>query len=104
MPRAAGSTGSPARGTLPVVELALVAVRMHAVEGDDRGAAELPVGWTLEVGDLLVDEDGRAALNIDETGWYLSGESRTLWGAFQQAHHGAADRARPRQAAPARAD
>jgi transposase len=25
-----------------------------------------------------------SALNVDETGWYLSGESRTLWGAFSR--------------------
>jgi transposase len=24
------------------------------------------------------------ALNVDETGWYLGGESRTLWGAFSK--------------------
>jgi Transposase IS66 family len=31
-------------------------------------------------------EQTRAAdsLNIDETGWYLSGEPRTLWGAFSK--------------------
>jgi hypothetical protein len=59
MSRADVWTSSPAAATLPVVELELVPVRMHAVDGDDRGAAELPVGWLLEVGDVLVDKDGR---------------------------------------------
>jgi hypothetical protein len=39
------------------MELELTRVRMHAVDGDDRGFADLPAGWTLEVGDLLVDVD-----------------------------------------------
>ena len=39
---------------------------------------------TLEpVYDELLEKTRTAgALNIDETGWYLSGEPRTLWGAF----------------------
>jgi transposase len=39
---------------------------------------------TLEpVYDQLLEQTRSAgALNIDETGWYLSGEPRTLWGAF----------------------
>jgi hypothetical protein len=31
---------------------------------------------------LLEQTRAAGALNVDETGWYLSGESRTLWGAF----------------------
>ena len=33
---------------------------------------------------LLEQTRAAGALNIDETGWYLSGESRTLWGAFSK--------------------
>ena len=32
--------------------------------------------------ELLERTRDATALNIDETGWYLSGEPRTLWGAF----------------------
>src|SRR6266540_6721497 len=32
--------------------------------------------------ELLERTRAASALNIDETGWYLSGEPRTLWGAF----------------------
>jgi transposase len=32
--------------------------------------------------DLLGQTRAASALNIDETGWYLGGEPRTLWGAF----------------------
>jgi transposase len=32
--------------------------------------------------ELLERTRAAGALNIDETGWYLSGEPRTLWGAF----------------------
>jgi transposase len=32
--------------------------------------------------ELLEQTRTAGALNIDETGWYLSGEPRTLWGAF----------------------
>jgi transposase len=32
--------------------------------------------------ELLEQTRAAGALNIDETGWYLSGEPRTLWGAF----------------------
>ncbi len=41
---------------------------------------------TLEpVYDELLEQTRMAsALNVDETGWYLSGESRTLWGAFSK--------------------
>jgi len=41
---------------------------------------------TLEpVYDHLLERTRTAgALNIDETGWYLSGEPRTLWGAFSK--------------------
>jgi transposase len=41
---------------------------------------------TLEpVYDELLEQTRTAgALNVDETGWYLSGESRTLWGAFSK--------------------
>jgi transposase len=34
--------------------------------------------------DLLEQTRASGALNIDETGWYLSGEPRTLWGAFSK--------------------
>src|SRR6266545_652394 len=34
--------------------------------------------------DLLEQTRAASALNIDETGWYLSGEPRTLWGAFSK--------------------
>jgi transposase len=34
--------------------------------------------------ELLAQTRTASALNIDETGWYLSGESRTLWGAFSR--------------------
>jgi len=34
--------------------------------------------------ELLEQTREAAALNIDETGWYLSGEPRTLWGAFSK--------------------
>jgi len=33
---------------------------------------------------LLEQTRAASALNIDETGWYLSGEPRTLWGAFSK--------------------
>jgi transposase len=33
---------------------------------------------------LLEQTRAAAALNIDETGWYLAGEQRTLWGAFSE--------------------
>lgn len=38
--------------------------------------------------ELLERTRAASALNVDETGWYLSGEPRTLWGAFgkQTAH------------------
>jgi transposase len=41
---------------------------------------------TLEpVYDELLEQTRTAgALNVDETGWYMSGESRTLWGAFSK--------------------
>lgn len=32
--------------------------------------------------ELLAQTRAAGALNVDETGWYLSGEPRTLWGAF----------------------
>ena len=43
-------------------------------------------GETLApVFDELVEQTRAAsALNVDETGWYLSGEPRTLWGAFSK--------------------
>ncbi len=43
-------------------------------------------GETLApVYDELVEQTRAAsALNVDETGWYLSGEPRTLWGAFSK--------------------
>jgi transposase len=43
-------------------------------------------GETLEpVYDELLEQTRVAgALNIDETGWYLSGEPRTLWGVFSK--------------------
>jgi hypothetical protein len=41
------------------VELELARVRLHDHTGDDRGTVELPGGWVLEPGDLLVDDDGR---------------------------------------------
>jgi transposase len=34
--------------------------------------------------DLLEQTRAAGALNIDETGWYLGGEPRTLWGAFSK--------------------
>src|SRR6266436_3158010 len=34
--------------------------------------------------ELLERTRDATALNIDETGWYLSGEPRTLWGAFSK--------------------
>jgi transposase len=34
--------------------------------------------------ELLQQTRAAGALNIDETGWYLSGEARTLWGAFSK--------------------
>jgi transposase len=34
--------------------------------------------------ELLEQTRAAAALNIDETGWYLGGEARTLWGAFSK--------------------
>jgi transposase len=34
--------------------------------------------------ELLERTRAAGALNIDETGWYLSGEPRTLWGAFSK--------------------
>ena len=34
--------------------------------------------------ELLEQTRAAGALNIDETGWYLSGEARTLWGAFSK--------------------
>jgi hypothetical protein len=37
----------------------LPACALQADDGDYRCIAELPVGWTLEVGDLLVDQDDR---------------------------------------------
>jgi transposase len=34
--------------------------------------------------ELLEQTRSASALNIDETGWYLAGEPRTLWGAFSK--------------------
>ena len=34
--------------------------------------------------ELLEQTRAASALNIDETGWYLAGEPRTLWGAFSK--------------------
>src|SRR5438105_7591246 len=34
--------------------------------------------------ELLEQTRAAGALNIDETGWYLGGEPRTLWGAFSK--------------------
>jgi hypothetical protein len=34
--------------------------------------------------ELLEQTRASGALNVDETGWYLSGEPRTLWGAFSK--------------------
>src|SRR6266508_1021401 len=34
--------------------------------------------------ELLQRTSAAGALNVDETGWYLSGEPRTLWGAFSK--------------------
>jgi transposase len=34
--------------------------------------------------ELLEQTRAARALNVDETGWYLSGEPRTLWGAFSK--------------------
>src|SRR5919197_1479042 len=43
-------------------------------------------GGTLEpvYEELLGRTRAASALNIDETGWYLRGEPRTLWGAFSK--------------------
>src|SRR5205085_556935 len=43
-------------------------------------------GETLEpvYEELLEQTRAAGALNIDETGWYLSGEPHTLWGAFSK--------------------
>jgi transposase len=43
-------------------------------------------GETLEpiCDELLEQTRAASALNIDETGWYLSGEARTLWSAFSK--------------------
>lgn len=43
----------------PEVPLDLATVRLHAPDGDDLGTAELPDGWILESGDLLMAADGR---------------------------------------------
>jgi transposase len=34
--------------------------------------------------ELLAQTRASGSLNVDETGWYLSGEPRTLWGAFSK--------------------
>lgn len=34
--------------------------------------------------ELLAQTRAAVALNVDETCWYLGGESRTLWGAFSR--------------------
>jgi urease accessory protein UreE len=47
------------------VELELVRVRLHDRSGDDLGVAELPAGWTLGPGDLLVDGDGRVVQVVE---------------------------------------
>jgi transposase len=60
-----------------------------------RAPATRSTGWrrphrsrrrTLEpvYDELLEHTRGARALNVDETGWYLSGEPRTLWGAFSK--------------------
>ena len=54
--------------------------------------------------ELLEQTRAAGALNVDETGWYLSGEARTLWGAFSKQTTVLRARARPRQATPAQAD
>jgi transposase len=43
-------------------------------------------GKTLEpvYEELLEQTRAAGALNVDETGWYLGGEPRTLWGAFSK--------------------
>ena len=41
------------------------------------------VGWQYIFG-VLEETRAPAALNVDETGWYLSGEPRTLWGAVSK--------------------
>jgi hypothetical protein len=48
-----------------VEQLELVPVRLHDSTGDDLGLVELPVGWALELGDLLCDEDGRLVRVVD---------------------------------------
>ena len=45
--------------TASIFVLELVAVRLHDRTGDDRVLVALPVGWTLERGDLLASEDDR---------------------------------------------
>lgn len=37
----------------------LVNVRLHDRTGDNLGTIELPIWWTLDLGDLLAAEDGR---------------------------------------------
>jgi len=53
------------------------------------GTIDAILGRTAETLEPVYDElleqtRAASALNIDETGWYLSGEPRTLWGAFSK--------------------
>jgi hypothetical protein len=81
------------QGREPVVD-ALVALSARLEAQDAQLAGPIAVGMidailtrtaeTLEpVYDELLEQTRAAGgLNIDETGSYLSGEARTLWGAF----------------------
>jgi hypothetical protein len=48
-----------------VEELELVPVRLHDPTGGDVGRVELPVGWVIELGDVLLDEHGRLVRVVD---------------------------------------
>jgi transposase len=53
------------------------------------GTIDAILGRTAETLEPIYDEllertRAAGALNVDETGWYLSGEPRTLWGAFSK--------------------
>jgi transposase len=59
------------------------AVRLPDRGRHDRGDPHSHRRHAAPVYDELLEQTRAAgALNIDETGWYLSGEPRTLWGAF----------------------
>ena len=92
--------GGPARhqvAELPPLAVEISEHRLQRLCCPDCGRtvrAELPAGVLrgcfgpkLEAAiydGLLEQTRAASALNIDETGWYLSGEPRTLWGAFSK--------------------